>query len=57
MDSEATASASLYWLDNATIGALVWLTPNSTPKDHFPSINSKIPAHNRSVHGGDGNQR
>jgi hypothetical protein len=38
-------------------GAPVWLTPNSTYNDHNPSINCKIPAHNRFVHGGDGNRR
>jgi hypothetical protein len=57
MDGGAAAPASLYWLDNTTTGASVCLTPNSTRKDHFPSINCKISAHNRSVHGGNGNRR
>jgi hypothetical protein len=57
MDGGAAAPASLYWPDNATTGASMWLTPNSTPKEHFSSINCKILAHNRSVHSGDGNWR
>jgi hypothetical protein len=51
MDDGAVAPASLYWLDNAMIGAQVWLTPNSTHNDHNPSINCKVLAHNLSVHG------
>jgi hypothetical protein len=29
----------------------VWLTPNSTPNDHYPSINCKVLAPNLSAHG------
>jgi hypothetical protein len=34
----------------------VWLTPNSTPNDPFPSLNCKVMALNHSVHG-DGAKR
>jgi hypothetical protein len=53
----SVSPTSLYRPENAMTGALVRLTPNSTYSDHNPSINCKIPAHNRSVHGGDGNRR
>jgi hypothetical protein len=45
------APASLYRPDNATIGAQVWLTSNSTPNDHYPSINCKVLDPNLSGHG------
>jgi hypothetical protein len=32
-------------------GAPVWLTPNSTPNDHYPSINCKVLTPNFSAHG------
>jgi hypothetical protein len=51
MDGGAVAPASLYRPNNATTGAQVWLTPNSTPNDHYPSINCKVLAPNLSVHG------
>jgi hypothetical protein len=57
MDGGAVAPASLYHPDNAMISAPVRLTPNSTYKDHNPSLNCKVLAHNRSIHGGDGNRR
>jgi hypothetical protein len=57
MDGGAVAPASLYRPDNATTGAQVRLTPNSTHNDHNPSINCKVLAHNLTVHGGDGNRR
>jgi hypothetical protein len=50
VDGGAVAPASPYRPENATTGALVWLTPNSTPNDHFPSINCKVLAPNLSVH-------
>jgi hypothetical protein len=46
------APVSLYQPNNVTTGALVWLTPNSTPNDHNPSLNYNVLAHNHSVHGG-----
>jgi hypothetical protein len=49
------APASLYQSKNATTGASVWLTPNSTPNDHYPSINCKVLAPNLSVHGDSAN--
>jgi hypothetical protein len=51
MDGGAAAPVSLYRPENATTGALVWLTPNSTNNDHNPSINFKVLAHNHAVHG------
>jgi hypothetical protein len=50
-DGGAVAPASQYWPENATTDALVWLTPNSTLNDHYPSINCKVLAPNLSVHG------
>jgi hypothetical protein len=50
MDGGAVGPASQYWPENATTGAPVWLTPNSTPNDHYPSINCKVLAPNLSVH-------
>jgi multidrug efflux pump subunit AcrB len=47
----AVTLASLYRPDNSTTGAPVQLTPNSTPNDHYPSINFKVLAPNLSVHG------
>ena len=52
MDGGAVAPVSLYQPNNVTTGALVWLTPNSTPNDHNPSLNYNVLAHNHSVHGG-----
>jgi hypothetical protein len=43
--------ASLHQLNNATTGAPVWLTPNSTPNDHYPSINCNVLTPNFSAHG------
>jgi hypothetical protein len=43
--------ASLYHPKYAMTGAPVWLTPNSTPNDHYPSINCKVLAPNLSAHG------
>jgi hypothetical protein len=51
MDGRAVAPASLYWPENTTTGAQVWLTPNSTPNDYYPSNNCKVLAPNLSVHG------
>jgi hypothetical protein len=51
MDGGAGAPGSLPWPENATAGAPVWLTPNSTPNDHNPSSNCKVLAPNRFVHG------
>jgi hypothetical protein len=55
MDDGAAAPVSLYRPENATIGAPMWLTPNSTHNDHNPSINCKILAHNHAIHGDDAN--
>ena len=55
MDGGAVALASLYQPNNETTVAPVWLTPNSTPNDHFPSINCKVLAPNLSVHGDNAN--
>ena len=51
MDGGAVGPASLYRPKNATTGAPVWLTPNSTLNDHNPSLNRKVLAPNISVHG------
>jgi hypothetical protein len=51
LNDEAVASTSLYRPDNATTGAQVWLTPNLTPNDHFPSTNCTNLGRNLSVHG------
>jgi hypothetical protein len=42
MDGRATAPTSLYWPDNTTTGAQVWLTPNSIHNDYNPSINCNV---------------
>jgi hypothetical protein len=46
----AAAPTSQDHPENAMTRVLVWLTPNSTPNDPFPSINCKILAPNHSVH-------
>jgi hypothetical protein len=51
MDGGALAPASLYRPRYAMTGALEWLTPNSTPNNHFPSTNFKVLAPNLSAHG------
>jgi hypothetical protein len=51
VDGGAAAPASQDWPENAMTRVPVWLTPNSTPNDPFPSINCKIQAPNHSVHG------
>jgi hypothetical protein len=56
MDSGAMAPASLYRLRYAMTGVLEQLTPNSTPNNHFPSINCANPGRNLSVHNDGGNQ-
>jgi hypothetical protein len=48
----ARSPASLPWSENAMTSTPVWLTPNSTPNDHYPSINCKVLAPNFSAHGG-----
>jgi hypothetical protein len=57
MDGGAVAPASLYWPENATTGAQVWLTPNSTRNDYYPSNNCKVLAPNLSIHGDSANYR
>jgi hypothetical protein len=50
-DGGAAAPASPYWPDDSTTDALERLTPNSTPNNHYPSINFKVLAPNLSAHG------
>jgi hypothetical protein len=56
VDGGGGTLASLYRPDNSTIGALVWLTPNLTPNNHFPSINYRVLTLNRSIDGDDTNR-
>jgi hypothetical protein len=51
LNSGAVAPASLYRPRYAMTGAQKWLTPNSTPNNHFPSTNFKILGPNLSAHG------
>ena len=51
MDGGVVAPASMYRPRYAMTGALEWLTPNSTPNNHFPSTNFKVLAPNLSAHG------
>jgi hypothetical protein len=44
-------SASLYWPEWETTRALVWLTLNLTPNNHFPSTNFKVLGLILSAHG------
>jgi hypothetical protein len=55
VDGGAVALTSLYQPNNATTVAPVWLTPNSTPNDHFASINCKVLAPNLSIQGDSAN--
>jgi hypothetical protein len=52
LNGGAVAPASLYRPTHAMTGALEWMTPNSTPNNHFPSTNFKVLAPNLSAHGG-----
>jgi hypothetical protein len=56
MDGGAAALGSLYRLENAMVMLLHCTTLNSTPNDHFPSLNCKVLAHNHSVHGDGANR-
>jgi hypothetical protein len=56
MDGGVVAPASLYRPRYTMTGALEQLTPNSTPNNHFPSINCANPGRNLSVHDDDGNR-
>jgi hypothetical protein len=56
MDGGGVAPASLYLPRYAMTGAPVWMTLNSTPNDHFPSINCTNPGRNLSVHDDGGNR-
>jgi hypothetical protein len=51
LNGGAVAPASLYRPRYAMTGAQEWLTPNSTPNNHFPSTNFKVLAPNLSAHG------
>jgi hypothetical protein len=53
--SRSLTTAAEQWLQRACTGAQVCLTPNSTPNDHYPSINCKVLAPNLSVHGDSAN--
>jgi hypothetical protein len=50
-DGIAAAPTSLYRPRYEMTGALEWLTPNSTPNNHFPSTNFKVLATNLSAQG------
>jgi hypothetical protein len=50
------ASTSLYRPRYVMTDALEQLTPNSTPNNHFPSINCANPGLNLSVHDDGGNR-
>jgi hypothetical protein len=50
-DGGAATPVSQYRPENTMTGALERLTPNSTPKNHYPSTNFKVLAPNLSVHG------
>jgi hypothetical protein len=56
MDGGVVAPASLYRPRYAMTGALEQLTPNSTPNNHFPSINCANPGRNLSIHNDGGNR-
>ena len=45
------APTNLYRPRYAMTGALKWLTPNSTPNNHFPSINCMVRALTHTAHG------
>jgi hypothetical protein len=56
MDGGAVAPSSLYQPRYAMTNALEQLTPNSTPNNHFYSINCANPGQNLSVHDDGGNR-
>jgi hypothetical protein len=48
--AEGHAPTILYQPKHSTTSVPVRLTPNSTPTNHFPSINFRVQTINRSVH-------
>jgi hypothetical protein len=52
--SAEPGSGELDWPEGAKTGANLWFTPNSNPKEYFPSINFWIGALQHSAHGDSG---